>query len=259
MRRPRYCGAGVQLTGLNFYAGTCPPASAGVFHPSRTAEFRANVDVVAEIARATGCRRFNALHGNRLDGLGAGAADDGARKPPPRRKPSRPLDGTVLLEPVSGVPAYPLRTAADALAVVDAVDRENVRLLADFYHLAVTAASRRHRSPCRGLRTRPVADARSPPTGHRRAAAARAGWPVHRELATPGDVALEYTPSREDPFASLPVGRHESRVTGRVPGRTVHVRASARAVPARSAGRRASTARRRRLEWPETHRRALRP
>ena len=47
-----------------------------------------------------------------------------------------PIGGTVLLEPVSGAEGYPLRTAADALAVIEQVGRDNVKLLADFFHLA---------------------------------------------------------------------------------------------------------------------------
>jgi hydroxypyruvate isomerase len=47
------------------------------------------------------------------------------------------IGGTVLVEPVSGTPAYPLKTAADALAVIDRVGERNVGLLADLYHLAV--------------------------------------------------------------------------------------------------------------------------
>jgi hydroxypyruvate isomerase len=41
----------------------------------------------------------------------------------------------VVLEPLSGVAAYPLKTAADAFAVADRVPR--VALLFDLYHLAV--------------------------------------------------------------------------------------------------------------------------
>ena len=51
------------------------------------------------------------------------------------------IGGTVLVEPVSGAPRYPLLTAADALAVIDNVRAErgitNLGLLADLYHLAV--------------------------------------------------------------------------------------------------------------------------
>ena len=200
--------AGVQLTGLNFYAGDMPAGERGVLsHPSRTAEFRANVDLVAEIARATGCRHFNALHGNRLYDLTAEeqrttaltnlrhAADLLA-----------PLDGTVVLEPVSGVPAYPLRTAKDALAVVDAVGRENVRLLADFYHLAVNgddvpAVIEAHAADFGHVQIADAPGRHEPGTG---------GLPLldwvarSRELGYTGDVALEYVSSHEDPFAWLP-------------------------------------------------------
>jgi hydroxypyruvate isomerase len=58
----------------------------------------------------------------------------------------------VLVEPVSGPKPYPLRTADDAVAVVDAVraaGHENVGLLCDLFHLAnngddVDAAIARH-------------------------------------------------------------------------------------------------------------------
>ena len=47
----------------------------------------------------------------------------------------------MLVEPVSGSDRYPLRTAADALAVIDrateAGGRDNIALLFDVYHLAV--------------------------------------------------------------------------------------------------------------------------
>lgn len=51
------------------------------------------------------------------------------------------IDAQVLLEPISGAKDYPLRTAADAIAVADRVcDRFgpiNIGLLADLYHLSV--------------------------------------------------------------------------------------------------------------------------
>ena len=47
----------------------------------------------------------------------------------------------MLVEAVSGAPRYPLRTAADAVGVIDRVEREtgaaNLRFLCDLYHLAV--------------------------------------------------------------------------------------------------------------------------
>jgi hydroxypyruvate isomerase len=50
-----------------------------------------------------------------------------------------PFGGTVLIEPVSGPKPYPLRTAADAVAVVRrarAAGAANVGFLCDLYHLA---------------------------------------------------------------------------------------------------------------------------
>ena len=55
-------------------------------------------------------------------------------------KAAQRIGGTVLVEPVSGAPRYPLLTAADALQVIDRVSAEgvdNMRLLFDIYHLAV--------------------------------------------------------------------------------------------------------------------------
>lgn len=134
--------AGVQLTGLNFNAGNMPGGDRGlVSWPARSSEFLDNIDVVAGIGERLGCKAFNALYGNRVDGesekqdaIGAenlaSAADGVAR-----------IGGTVLLEPVSGAPRYPLLKAADALKVIARVKEEsgaeNVKLLADFYHLAV--------------------------------------------------------------------------------------------------------------------------
>jgi hydroxypyruvate isomerase len=52
----------------------------------------------------------------------------------------------VLVEPVSGAPRYPLRTAADAVAVIDRVAAAtgvaNLGLLCDLYHLASNADDR---------------------------------------------------------------------------------------------------------------------
>lgn len=50
------------------------------------------------------------------------------------------IGGTVLVEPMSGVPAYPLRTAADVFTALERAEAQGLRngkLLADFYHLGV--------------------------------------------------------------------------------------------------------------------------
>jgi hydroxypyruvate isomerase len=134
--------AGVQLVGLNFFAGDMPGGDRGVVSwPGRDAEFRENVEATLSIGEQLGCRAFNALYGNRIDGAAAEEQDELAlANLGYAAKAAARIDGTVLVEPVSGAPAYPLKTAADALAVIDRVNAAgaaNIGLLADLYHLAV--------------------------------------------------------------------------------------------------------------------------
>ena len=135
--------AGVHLVGLNFFAGDMPGGDRGlVSWPERSGEFRDNVDVTVGIGEQLGCTAFNALYGNRVEGVSAREQDDLAvENLALAGKAASRIGGTVLVEPVSGADRYPLLTAADALAVVDRVREEtgveNLGLLADLYHLAV--------------------------------------------------------------------------------------------------------------------------
>src|SRR4051794_38585746 len=135
--------AGVSLVGLNFAAGDMPAGDRGlVSWPKRSAEFRDNVDVTVGIGERLGCRAFNALYGNRVDGETPSAQDELAVEnlALAGRAVAR-IGGTVLVEPVSGAPRYPLVTPADAVAVIDRGRREagvpNLGLLCDLYHLDV--------------------------------------------------------------------------------------------------------------------------
>jgi len=134
--------AGVRLAGLNFFAGDMPGGDRGlVSWPDRSAEFRDNIQATVGIGERLGCRAFNALYGNRVDGADPAAQDELATEnlALAGRAAAR-IGGTVLVEPVSGAPRYPLLTAADAVAVVDRVEREtgvgNLGFLCDLYHLA---------------------------------------------------------------------------------------------------------------------------
>jgi hydroxypyruvate isomerase len=131
--------AGVQLTGLNFSAGDMPAGDRGlVSWIGREQEFRDNIDVVAGIGGRLGCKGFNALYGNRQNGQSPEAQDEAALENLRAAAAGvATIGGTVLLEPVSGTPAYPLKTAQDALEVIATTGAENIKLLADFYHLAV--------------------------------------------------------------------------------------------------------------------------
>jgi hydroxypyruvate isomerase len=135
--------AGVQLSGLNFNAGNMPGGDRGlVSWPARSTEFQDNIDVVAGIGERLGCKAFNALYGNRVDGESPEKQDAiGAENLAAAAAGVARIGGTVLLEPVSGAPKYPLLTADDALKVIARVKAEsgveNIKFLADFYHLAV--------------------------------------------------------------------------------------------------------------------------
>ena len=135
--------AGVQLAGLNFFAGDMPGGDRGlVSWPARSAEFRDNIDATVGIGERLGCQAFNALYGNRIDGVTAEQQDEvGAENLALAARAAARIGGTVLIEPVSGTPAYPLLTAADALEVMERVQAAagvgNLGLLADLYHLAV--------------------------------------------------------------------------------------------------------------------------
>jgi hydroxypyruvate isomerase len=131
--------AGVQLVGLNFFAGDMAGGDRGlVSWPARSAEFRDNIDVTVGIGERLGCKAFNALYGNRVDDATPQQQDElGTENLVLAAKAAARIGGTVLIEPVSGAPKYPLLTAADALAVIDRAGEPNIALLADLYHLAV--------------------------------------------------------------------------------------------------------------------------
>ncbi|WP_369135915.1 hydroxypyruvate isomerase family protein [Modestobacter sp. I12A-02662] len=135
--------AGVSLIGLNFFAGDMPGGDRGlVSWPARSAEFRDNIDVAVGIGERLGCRAFNALYGNRVDDVPAEAQDELAvENLALAGRAAARIGGTVLVEAVSGAPRYPLLTAADAVGVIDRVQREtgvdNLGFLCDLYHLAV--------------------------------------------------------------------------------------------------------------------------
>ncbi|WP_431246454.1 hydroxypyruvate isomerase family protein [Leifsonia xyli] len=131
--------AGVSLRALNFFAGDMKAGERGILSiPSRLDEFTDGVEVAVEIGRRLGVQKFNALYGNRQDSLAASeqyvaglaalrrAADATAA-----------INAAVLVEPVSGVASYPLKTAAQARAVIDDIGLPNVQMLADLYHLFV--------------------------------------------------------------------------------------------------------------------------
>lgn len=69
--------AGVRLVGLNFFAGDLAGPDCGVLSiPARAAEFADNIEVTVGIGERLGVSAFNALYGNRVDGVAPQAQDE---------------------------------------------------------------------------------------------------------------------------------------------------------------------------------------
>ncbi|MBW1596102.1 TIM barrel protein [Streptomyces sp. JJ38] len=138
--------AGVQLTGLNFYAGQLPGPDRGALSvPGEESErFRANVDVAADFAASVGCKALNALYGNRVDGVDPAAQDELALENLTTAARAADRVGAILLvealnQPES--PKYPLVSAPAAVEVVEKVNAAtglgNAKFLMDLYHLSM--------------------------------------------------------------------------------------------------------------------------
>lgn len=218
--------AGVQLVALNFFAGDMGSGDRGLLSwPGRAAEFRENVQLVAAIGERLGCRSFNALYGNRDEDEAPQAQDELAMANLAYAMDTiAGIDGTILVEAISGADRYPLRTAADAVAVVNRANQTaqaaNCRFLADLYHLTVNgddvaAVIADYSAVIGHVQIADVPGRGAPGTGtmdvsghlDRLSAAGYQGW-----------VGLEYKPAdgSADSFGWLPRQRRSA-----LPGRTI--------------------------------------
>ena len=159
---------------FNFDAGDMPAGDRGLLSsPLRQAEFRANVPVALDLAQVVGCRRINALVGLEVPELGrlqqlelaAGnvrlAADQAAE-----------LGIEILIEAVNTIEngPYLMSTTARQSELRADVDRPNVRLQYDVYHMQrmegnLVATIDRHFHQIAHIQ---VADSPPKPAGHRR-------------------------------------------------------------------------------------------
>ena len=196
--------AGVQLVGLNVAAGDMPAGDRGLASwPGREQEFRDSVAVAVGLGRRLGTRVFNALYGNRIDGA-EGQDDLAAENLAHAAKEAERIGATVVVEPLSGADRYPIRTAAQAVAVLDRVGAPNLGLLADLYHLAVNgedldAVIARYADRIAHVQLADAPGRHEPGTGeldldHLLSALDEAGYT--------GRTALEYVPTKPD-FAWL--------------------------------------------------------
>ncbi|MFI9256565.1 TIM barrel protein [Streptomyces sioyaensis] len=138
--------AGTRLVGLNFYAGQLPGPDRGALSvPGAESErFRANVPVAVEFARSLGCTSFNALYGNRVEGVSEAEQDELALENLAfAARAVAEVEGTLLIEALNAPesPRCPIVSAPRAIEVVDAVNAatglDNARFLMDLYHLSM--------------------------------------------------------------------------------------------------------------------------
>lgn len=199
--------AGVVLSGLNFDAGDMPAGERGILSdPDRSSAFADNVEVAVGIGSRLGTTGFNALYGNRIPHVAPETQDElAAQNLALAGRAAARIGAVALLEPVSGVAAYPLKTAADAVAVLDRVGSDDVRLLLDVFHLAVNgddpaAAIERHADRIGHVQIADAPGRGEPGTGDLPIGALVAQ--VHA-AGYRGRVGLEYKPATAEPFAWL--------------------------------------------------------
>jgi hydroxypyruvate isomerase len=203
--------AGVTLTGLNFNAGNMPQGERGLLSsPIRSTEFKDNIDVVVEIGQRLGCKAFNALYGLRESRYSSPQQDDIATENLAMAGQAvERIGGIVLLEPISGAELYPLKTADDVMAIIQRVQQQsgvtNLRLLADFYHLAmngddVAAAIEKYAHQFGHIQIADAPGRGEPGTGDLPLDA----WVKRSQaLGYQGHIGLEYKATQADPFAWL--------------------------------------------------------
>jgi hydroxypyruvate isomerase len=212
--------AGVRLVGLNFFAGNLAGPDCGVLSiPSRSHQFQDNIAVAVGIGAQLGASGFNALYGNRVDEATPDEQDELATQNLVlAADAAADIRATVLVEAVSGPKPYPLRTAADVVAVVDRVrttGAENIGFLCDLYHLAsngddVDRAIAAYADRVRHVQIADAPGRHEPGTGE---------LPLDRWLTDlehawyRGWVGLEYVPSgpTEESFDWLPRERRAAR------------------------------------------------
>jgi hydroxypyruvate isomerase len=206
--------AGVQLAGLNLHAGDMAAGDRGlVSWPGREPEFRDAVDAAVGIGGRLGVSGFNALYGNRLDGVPSRAQDELAVEHLAlAARAAAAIGAQVWLEPLSAADRYPLRTAADVDVVLQRVDDPTVTMLADLYHLAVNGDDVAKAITTYGHRIGHVQIADAPGRGE----PGTGDLPLTRWLDAlhaggyAGRVSLEYRAATDDPFGWLPVSERGS-------------------------------------------------
>jgi hydroxypyruvate isomerase len=212
--------AGLEVVLINFDAGDMPSGERGLISdPSRREQFLANVPVALDLARAVGCKRLNALAGHEIPGMDRAEQLALARDNVRSAADAAADHGIeVLIEAVNTIEngPYLLYTTAQAAEFVRGVERDNVLLQYDAYHMQrmegdLAATIREHVGMISHVQIADSPGRGEPGTGEIR-------YPyllgVLEGLGYDGYVSLEYnptTPTTEESLGWLP---EKLRVSG---------------------------------------------
>ena len=132
-------GAGLEVALFNFDAGDMPAGDRGLLSdPERQGRFRENVPVALDLAERLGCRKLNALVGHRLEDMSPEEQVGHARENVGWAADLAAERGVeIMIEAVNTFEngPYLLYTTPDAAEFVRSVERPNVRLQYDVYHM----------------------------------------------------------------------------------------------------------------------------
>ncbi len=136
--------SGVEMCLINIPAGDREVGEAGLTGlPGREADYRDAVETCLTYARALGVTRINSLAGRPQAGQFAEATATLVENLRYASDRFAEIGATVLVEPVNptDVPGFLFNALNPALEAVAKVDRDNVKVLFDFYHMAQTEPS----------------------------------------------------------------------------------------------------------------------
>ncbi len=133
--------AGVEIVLINIPAGDPAKGDRGIAClPGRAAEFREGVGRAVEYAAALGCGRMNCLAGIAPAGADAAALRETFVSNLRYAAAELACRGmTLLVEPINTrtIPGFYLNGSAQALALMDAVGADNLKLQYDFFHMQI--------------------------------------------------------------------------------------------------------------------------
>lgn len=201
--------AGVAVALLNFDAGDMPAGDRGLLSdPALQDAFRDNVPVALELAAAVGCTKLNALAGHELAGSSREAQLEVARENVRFAADAAAAQGAqVLIEAVNTYEngPYLFPTTETASEFAKSVERDNVRLQYDVYHMQrmegdITATIERHLGEIAHIQVADSPERNQPGTGE-----INFDYVFRRiqELGYEGDIGLEYKPAGGDTDASF--------------------------------------------------------